>query len=245
LYKGSAGEVSLIERGKEFKDFVVQSLGTDCDVNWWQDVATYDVDGDNEDEIITLFGASSITSSRDYRFGDIFIFKYADYKRVNNAAEFDCRNGRPSTEGLAPCWVNIDDIPADAGYWAAVTVGELELGEFAEGPEVVTVGEPGDLVKFTYNRNSPDIPVTSYLWNREWPDEPQWLDIESVDGNSDGIDELVFLYKLDNNYYLAEVPFDKISLIRSLDDFRSVAKIINLDNREWRSIGAGDFGCLI
>ena len=267
LYKGSASAITQIERGKEFKDFVVRFAFQleDHDVNFWQDVAAFDVDNDGEDEVIALFGGTHLLQyakcgdDRSACFGDLFIFKYKDYKKVNNVAEFDCRNGRqgfddaPSISatgqqpGMEPCWVNIDAIPVNGGQWIAVAAGELEKSEFADGPEIVAIGEPGDLVRFSYDRNAPGLPVTSYLWNRDWPDEPEWLDITTADLNKDGIDELLFLYKLDNEYFIAQMPYENIPRVNSLDTFRSsAAKVIKLQaERQWQAFAAGDFGCLL
>ncbi len=203
LYRYEAGILTLVEEGGGFNP----------DSGDWQDVTTADIDKDGEDEIIAVRGIDTKT-------GDMYIFKYKDYKSVDNKK---------------PYWLNIPYKD-----WKAVAAGQMDSNP--NNIEIVAVGEPGDLVYAHY----PFSNENDFVWISDLPDSVEWLDLAAADVDGDNVDELIFLYKYGGKNKIAIVEFDKILLKANfkedVNEFESIATKIYSDV-PGDKIKAGDFAC--
>jgi hypothetical protein len=228
LYNYANGQITQIERGLDLRDY---------DYNAWRDVTTADVDKDGEDEIILLLSAKDKLT-----LGDLFIFKYKDYKNLDMKEKFNCKDNS-KYNASDPCWVNIDDSPA----WIAVAAGQMDSNE--DDTEIVALGTPGDLVIMHYNPSIKGIKITGYQWKQDWPDGVEWRDLDTIDYDNDGVKELLFLYKTKNNDYKAAIISlnDALNVKKDdISDFESKAKrVINLDSKvDWQAVAVEDVACL-
>jgi hypothetical protein len=232
LYKYSAGGLlTLVEHGSTFadsKDFACKCYDDNgneyaCECNDWQDVATADFNKDGEYEIVALRGSSDLGT------GDLYVFKYGDYKKVNNTK---------------PYWVDIDNKD-----WKAVAA---TTSDRMSPYNIVAVGEPGDLVLISYAGK--DFFIQS---RPDWPDDVGWRDVAITDYNKDGVDELAFLYKNNNGDFKVLVTSlagimsnpnfsNKIATLESWVVNNKYGYVQSLgSSSDWQAITAGDIACFL
>ncbi len=231
LYKYSAGGLlTLVEHGSAFadtKDFTCKcyddnGVEYDCECNDWQDVATADFNKNGEYEIVALRGSS------DWGTGDVYVFKYGDYKKVNNTK---------------PYWFDIDNKD-----WKAVAAATSDR---MSPYNIIAVGSPGDLALIKYTGK--DFGVAS---RPDWPDDVDWRDVAITDYNKDGVDELAFLYKDNSGNF--KVLVTSLAGIMSNPNFdNKIANLENWVNNkygyvqnlgsspDWQAITVGDIACFL
>ncbi|MEM2873926.1 MAG: hypothetical protein QW063_00500 [Candidatus Nanoarchaeia archaeon] len=236
LYRYRSGFIEQVERGTDFKDFIHHGTGWDAALSDWQDIATADFDRDGEDEIIAL-RSYYYTDGVEYSTHDLYVFKYGDYKNVDNKA---------------PYWHNLPEIKINGNPWFAVAAGNMDKTEYGgyDPLEIVVLGgsnKVGDLYKVQYFpvENPKENPFSLPLHKRDWPDGPIWLDVTTVDFNGDGLDELAFLYKYNNDYYVSIINYTNALKVTDFDSFTRLSmNTAKLGKADWNSISAGDFTCL-
>lgn len=253
LYRYTNGQMEQIKRGTGFYGTPVAYGSHNGNANDWQDVVTYDVNKDGENEIIALKGRyEDLNPNPSLRTADIFVFKYKDYEKAKPDSSIDCVFGT-NHNASDPCWIPIpikdpktkEDLNIN---WIAVAAGRMDSNN-PDAMQILTLGtssgNKGDLYKTAYDDSS-GIPATLGFLNRDWPDGPQWLDMAAADFNGDGYDEVAFLYKYNDKYSVAVLSYDKILQVRSYENFTNYAMAINqVDNPgvDWQAIAAGDFAC--
>lgn len=220
LYRYSVGQLTMLERGSEF---------TDKD---WTGFTTYDLDDDNEDEIIAI------------RSGDIYFFKYKNYKNLKDAKEGVLSNVDYSKNVY---WKNLEDKS-----WKAVAVGEMDGDE--NTVEIVILGgakTDGDLALYIYDRKGHDFAnrVPGGGWRSDWPDKTSWNDVTTVWNPNTNRYDLAFLYNAD---MVLVTSWEGIMSSSNFDnDMYNLTKWVD-DNKygyDWQTItgtkrlSAGDLAC--
>lgn len=226
LYKYSAGQLTLVERGGDFTKFTC-TYGVDC--NDWQDVAVADINGDGEDEIIALRGSSN------WNTGDLYIFKYGDYAKVDNKE---------------PYWIDIDNE-----NWVGVAAGKFY--NHADRTDILALSDDGLTIIEVPKSGKPPEPVN--LKEHNWPHG--WRDIELADINNDDKDEAILLNKDSSGAYKVVTFGYSLSFTatpsgafkdygNSLNNanFTSIPVTLmdtSTNSIEWNAVAAGDVGCFL
>jgi len=233
LYSYVNGQITQVERGTGFKDFIHQGNGWQAALNDWQDIATADLDNDGESEIIAIRSYYDDTGGVTYSTHDLYAFKYANYKDID--------------VNKAPYYQNIPELKTKYSPWFAVAAGNMDKTEYAgvDPVEIIVLGKPGDLYKVEYFPGS-ENPFSLGYHKTDWPDT-DWRDVAAIDYNSDGVDELAFLYKDNSKYYAALISYSNALNVTSFDDFKIKAIKINelSSTTNWQAIAAGDIACFL
>jgi hypothetical protein len=216
LYKYEYGSIRQIEPGRDFKDSKIGEM----DAFDWDDVTTADVDNDGESEIIAIRGW------QDYGTGDMYIFKYAKYKDVDNKK---------------PYWVNIPN----KNWFAAAA------GHFNGNPKTVEIAAVGGgALSFVMMDSSGKYAGESDITN--WPADVNWIDAVMANVDNDAAEELILLYEQAGTYKVltfgpgAALTLDFGNSINNAN-FTKLPELKTYSltaGKAATAIAAGDFACI-
>ncbi len=191
LYQYSYGKITQLERGSSFVDF-----------NNWRDVTVADLDSDGEDEIVGL------TS------GGICVFKYKDYKSVENKVPY-CTD-------------------TNFNNWNAIAGGDFSGN--SNQMQFVLLGNTGDVKVLYYDLSKKSVSINNLQGAKgayidQWPDDVTWLDVTAV--HDGATDKLAFLFRgtyagESRNKLLITTLSDLTSCTNSYDN--TMASVLNCLN---------------